>query len=100
MNGLTYDRVLEFWLRNRKITIYMVDSLKRITAFATSRPHSREYRFQLQHAIDDAELFRIGAGHPMERKAFEETIRKNETLLNKRSAPVERSSHALETIDR
>ena len=86
MNGLTYDRVLDFWLRNRKITIYMIDSLKRISAFATSRPHSHEYRFQLQHAIDDAEVFQIGASHPMDRKAFEETVRKSEALLHNRCA--------------
>ncbi len=86
MYGLTYDRVLDFWLRNRKITIYVIDSDKQVTVFAASRPHSHEYQFQLQRALDYAESFQIGAGHPMTRRAFEEIVRHGEAQHEKRCA--------------
>ena len=86
MYGLTYDRVLDFWLRNHKITIYMTDSDKQVTTFAASRPHSHEYQFQLQHALDYAETFQVGRGLPMDRATFEEMISHSESLLSRHCA--------------
>jgi hypothetical protein len=86
MEALTYDRVFDYWLRNRKVTIHMLDLEGHLSAFAIPEPHADEYIREMQRAIDHAEIFQIDSRKPVSREAFNETLKRSEGFVQERCA--------------
>jgi hypothetical protein len=84
MEALMVDRVLKYCLKNRKVTIHMLDSESHLSTFAIPEPHSDEYIQKMQRMLDHAEVFQIGCGRPMSREAFNETLKRCETFVRSR----------------
>jgi hypothetical protein len=84
MEALMVDRVLKYCLKNRKVTIHMLDSKSHLSAFAIPEPHSDEYIQEMQRTLDHAEVFQIGCGRPMSREAFNEILKRCEIFVQSR----------------
>lgn len=80
MEALTFDRVVKYWLKNRKVTIHMLDAQSRLSAFVIPPPHPDEFIQEMQRTLEQAEVFQIGCGRPMNREAFNETLKRCEAF--------------------
>lgn len=86
MKTPTYEQVLDYWVKNRKVSIHMLDPEGHLSAFAIPEPHSDKFVREMQRVIDHAEVFQIDGRRPMSRQAFRETLKSSEAQVQERCA--------------